>query len=232
MLNRTILLCQLADPLDDPLPTPEHPLPVNRGCMVGCSVRPPSIDRTIDPIISGSRLQIDALLYANNASIDYNNRLNPLVKTPFSSSDSTLHFLRSFQSPRTRLSTRTVCGISSTDFNCEFEDLILDAELLQPSLTIAHHLARSTTSWKFSRVKGSTTSTRDPLRDVCEINSICEEIKSVFQEETQRRYVSASSQLPSFFIFFLFCSNELKITRDGDVKLRTIVFFNLSSSAF
>lgn len=228
MLNRTILLCQLADPLDDPLPTPEHPLPVNRGCMVGCSVRPPSID----PIISGSRLQIDALLYANNASIDYNNRLNPLVKTPFSSSDSTLHFLRSFQSPRTRLSTRTVCGISSTDFNCEFEDLILDAELLQPSLTIAHHLARSTSSWKFSRVKGSTTSTRDPLRDVCEINSICEEIKSVFQEETQRRYVSASSQLPSFFIFFLFCSNELKITRDGDVKLRTIVFFNLSSSAF
>lgn len=200
--------------------------------MHGRVQRASTVDRSIDPIISGSRLQIDALLYANNASIDYNNRLNPLVKTPFSSSDSTLHFLRSFQSPRTRLSTRTVCGISSTDFNCEFEDLILDAELLQPSLTIAHHLARSTSSWKFSRVKGSTTSTRDPLRDVCEINSICEEIKSVFQEETQRRYVSASSQLPSFFIFFLFCSNELKITRDGDVKLRTIVFFNLSSSAF
>lgn len=199
--------------------------------MHGRVQRASTVDRSNDPIISGSRLQIDALLYANNASIDYNNRLNPLVKTPFSSSDSTLHFLRSFQSPRTRLSTRTVCGISSTDFNCEFEDLILDAELLQPSLTIAHHLARSTTSWKFSRVKGST-STRDPLRDVCEINSICEEIKSVFQEETQRRYVSASSQLPSFFIFFLFCSNELKITRDGDVKLRTIVFFNLSSSAF
>lgn len=200
--------------------------------MHGRVQRASIVDRSNDPIISGSRLQIDALLYANNASIDYNNRLNPLVKTPFSSSDSTLHFLRSFQSPRTRLSTRTVCGISSTDFNCEFEDLILDAELLQPSLTIAHHLARSTSSWKFSRVKGSTTSTRDPLRDVCEINSICEEIKSVFQEETQRRYVSASSQLPSFFIFFLFCSNELKITRDGDVKLRTIVFFNLSSSAF
>lgn len=199
--------------------------------MHGRVQRASIVDRSNDPIISGSRLQIDALLYANNASIDYNNRLNPLVKTPFSSSDSTLHFLRSFQSPRTRLSTRTVCGISSTDFNCEFEDLILDAELLQPSLTIAHHLARSTSSWKFSRVKGST-STRDPLRDVCEINSICEEIKSVFQEETQRRYVSASSQLPSFFIFFLFCSNELKITRDGDVKLRTIVFFNLSSSAF
>lgn len=196
--------------------------------MHGRVQRASIVDRSNDPIISGSRLQIDALLYANNASIDYNNRLNPLVKTPFSSSDSTLHFLRSFQSPRTRLSTRTVCGISSTDFNCEFEDLILDAELLQPSLTIAHHLARSTSSWKFSRVKGSTTSTRDPLRDVCEINSICEEIKSVFQEETQRRYVSASSQLPSFFIFFLFCSNELKITRDGDVKLRTVVFFNLS----
>lgn len=196
--------------------------------MHGRVQRASTVDRSNDPIISGSRLQIDALLYANNASIDYNNRLNPLVKTPFSSSDSTLHFLRSFQSPRTRLSTRTVCGISSTDFNCEFEDLILDAELLQPSLTIAHHLARSTSSWKFSRVKGSTTSTRDPLRDVCEINSICEEIKSVFQEETQRRYVSASSQLPSFFIFFLFCSNELKITRDGDVKLRTVVFFNLS----
>lgn len=172
--------------------------------MHGRVQRASTVDRSIDPIISGSRLQIDALLYANNASIDYNNRLNPLVKTPFSSSDSTLHFLRSFQSPRTRLSTRTVCGISSTDFNCEFEDLILDAELLQPSLTIAHHLARSTSSWKFSRVKGSTTSTRDPLRDVCEINSICEEIKSVFQEETQRRYVSASSRLPSFFIFFYF----------------------------
>lgn len=199
--------------------------------MHGRVQRASIVDRSNDPIISGSRLQIDALLYANNASIDYNNRLNPLVKTPFSSSDSTLHFLRSFQSPRTRLSTRTVCGISSTDFNCEFEDLILDAELLQPSLTIAHHLARSTSSWKFSRVKGST-STRDPLRDVWEINSICGEIKSMFQGETQRRYVSASSQLPSFFIFFLFCSNELKITRDGDVKLRTIVFFNLSSSAF
>lgn len=195
--------------------------------MHGRVQRASTVDRSIDPIISGSRLQIDALLYANNASIDYNNRLNPLVKTPFSSSDSTLHFLRSFQSPRTRLSTRTVCGISSTDFNCEFEDLILDAELLQPSLTIAHHLARSTSSWKFSRVKGST-STRDPLRDVWEINSICGEIKSMFQGETQRRYVSASSQLPSFFIFFLFCSNELKITRDGDVKLRTVVFFNLS----
>lgn len=195
--------------------------------MHGRVQRASIVDRSNDPIISGSRLQIDALLYANNASIDYNNRLNPLVKTPFSSSDSTLHFLRSFQSPRTRLSTRTVCGISSTDFNCEFEDLILDAELLQPSLTIAHHLARSTSSWKFSRVKGST-STRDPLRDVWEINSICGEIKSMFQGETQRRYVSASSQLPSFFIFFLFCSNELKITRDGDVKLRTVVFFNLS----
>lgn len=135
MLNRTILLCQFADPLDDP--SPEHPAPVNRECMVGdgSSVCPPSIDRS-----NNLRIEI-----TNWRAIVRNNRLNPLVKTPFSSSDPTSFApLSNHQPTKKRSSTRsTVCGISSTDFNCEFEDLISTRNFYN------HHLARSTSWWKF-----------------------------------------------------------------------------------
>lgn len=99
------------------------------------SVCPPSIDRSIDLSNNLRWIEITnwqgplALLYANNAD-----RLSPVSIRSLKH----LFLFRFYElrspprplfpitsQPRTRLSTwRTVCGISSTDFNCEFEDLI------------------------------------------------------------------------------------------------------------
>lgn len=198
---------------------PEHPVPVNRGCMVGdgSSARI-TIDRSIDPIIPGSRLQIDEQLY-NNAD-----RLPPTIVSIRSLKH--LSPLRSSSTLSNHQPIKNTFKHAADWLSAEFRRPILIANSRIWSrrgtfTTITnHHLAQPTRSTnsranrEFQRRFHSRSSARC-LRDKFDVEklNLCSRGK--------RQDASVYPLHPSsFFFFFLFRSNESKITRDRNVKLR------------